>query len=50
MDRRSIVTVKPMLAWYDFWVGLYWDRDQRRLYVFPFPCVGVRIDFGKKKK
>jgi hypothetical protein len=34
----------PMFAWYDLWIGLYIDVGNRRLYVFPVPCFGVRID------
>ncbi len=35
--------VRLIFAWYDFWVGLFWDREKRRLYVFPIPMVGVVI-------
>ena len=37
------MTVRPMFAWYDFWVGVFWDRRNRRIYVFPLPMVGVCI-------
>lgn len=35
--------VKPVFAWYDLWVGLFWDRHKRILYVFPLPMFGVKI-------
>ena len=40
------MTVKPMFAWYDFWVGAFYDKPRRRLYIFPIPCFGLRIEFG----
>jgi len=39
--------VTPLFAWYDFWVGVFWDRQKRRLYVLPIPCVGLVFDFGR---
>ena len=35
-------------AWYDFWVGLYWNGSKRRLYVLPIPCLGFYVDFPPK--
>ena len=40
------MSVRPMFAWYDLWIGAFWDGNKRRLYIFPLPCIGVRIDFG----
>ncbi len=37
--------VEPLFAWYDFWVGLFWDRKNRWLYVLPLPCLGFVIKF-----
>ena len=42
------IKVKPMFAWYDFWIGLFWDSNNRRLYFFPIPMFGFKIDFLKK--
>ena len=34
---------KLMFAWYDFWVGLFWDKKKKVLYIFPLPTLGVKI-------
>lgn len=38
-------TVRPIFRWYDLWVGLYWNREARRLYVLPLPMCGVVVQF-----
>lgn len=43
------MTIRPVLAWYDMWVGLYWDRRERRLYVLPIPCVGFVIQLKRRR-
>jgi hypothetical protein len=40
------MNIRPIAAWYDFWVGLFWDAKKRRLYFFPVPCIGLVFDFG----
>jgi hypothetical protein len=45
IQRVPAMTVKPLFAWYDFWVGVFWDRESRKLYVLPLPCIGVVIQF-----
>lgn len=39
--------VSLVLAWYDLWVGVYWDRKARALYVLPIPMLGIVIRFGR---
>ena len=36
-----------IFAWYDLWVGIFFDRTKRRLYVLPVPCCGIVLDFAK---
>lgn len=38
--------IKPLFAWYDLWIGAFWDRKNRKLYLLPLPCIGVVVDFG----
>lgn len=39
-----------LFAWYDIWVGVFWDVAKRRLYVFPLPMVGVVVQFPRQTK
>ena len=40
--------IRPIFAWYDFWVGFYLDRKGRKLYLLPIPMFGLVIEFEKK--
>lgn len=40
------MTVKPVVAFYDFWIGFYWDPAERRLFILPLPMFGICIQFG----
>lgn len=42
--------IKPIFAWYDFWIGFFWDSEKRRLYFFPIPCIGFVIGEWKEAK
>lgn len=38
--------VRLFFAWWDLWVGAYWDRRARTLYLSPLPMIGIVLDFG----
>ena len=39
--------VEFVCAWYDLWIGAYWDSSKRKLYILPVPCLGVALCFGR---
>lgn len=39
-----------VFAWYILWVGAYWDRQRRWLYISPIPCFGIVLKFPRKEK
>lgn len=34
-----------MFAWYDLWIGVFVQREKRRVYIFPLPMLGVVISW-----
>lgn len=48
-ERNKRMKIQPIFAWYDLWIGLYWDRTKRRLYILPLPCIGLYVQFKEDK-
>lgn len=39
-----------VVAWYDCWLGTYWDRDQGRLFVLFVPMLGLCVSLPSRSK
>ncbi len=39
--------IRPVFAWYDLWLGVYWDRKLRCLYAM-IPMFGICVEFGRR--
>ena len=35
-------------VWYDMWIGAYWARKERALYVCLVPMIVLRIEMGPR--
>jgi len=44
------MSIDFVLAWYDLWIGVFWDRREKSLYILPLPCIGLKITFARREK
>ena len=42
--------VRIFIAWYDMWIGAFYDRKQKTLYVCILPCVVIKISPREETK
>lgn len=40
--------IKVIFAWYDLWIGFFFDMKKVKIYVFPIPMVGLEISLLPK--
>jgi len=41
------LVMESFFRWYDLWIGAYYDRKAKRLYVCPIPMVGFWIELRR---
>ncbi len=39
-----------IFRWFDFWIGLFWDRKKQILYLFYLPMCGIEFQFRARKE
>jgi len=44
------VIVYPTIKWFDFWVGVYYDKKKNIVYIFPVPTLGVVRNIVRRVK
>lgn len=50
MKHIGHIEISLIFAWYDFWVGIYYNKRNRCIYIFPLPMCGIRIRLPAKRK
>jgi hypothetical protein len=43
-DGTVAMSISVFFAWYDFWIGLFYDQKKRTLYVCLLPMVVIKIE------
>ena len=46
-EEDAELKIRLFFAWFDLWIGAYWDRKKKILYVCPVPTVVLSFDFGR---
>ncbi len=39
------MNISFLFAWYDIWIGAFWDRNVQWLYILPVPMCGIILKF-----
>jgi hypothetical protein len=39
-----MIRFKVAFAWYDLWIGAFWDRRAHILYICPLPCILLKFE------
>lgn len=38
-----MVKIEFIFKWYDFWVGIFYDKKKNWIYILPLPMIGIII-------
>ncbi len=41
-----MIKVRLFFAWFDIWVGAYWRKENKTLYICPLPMCVIAITRG----
>lgn len=41
--------LKLLFAWYDIWIGFFYDKNKNWLYILPIPMFGLIIKLPQKR-
>lgn len=44
------MTITPIFAWYDLWIGVFVDRTKNKVYIFLIPCFGFVVDRNRRRR
>lgn len=50
MSTDLYIEFALQFLWYDIWIGAYWDRDNKKLYVCPLPMVVFSFKFWTQER
>ena len=42
--------IQFIFAWFDFWIGIFYDQKKHWIYLFLIPMCGIIIKLKKKSK
>ena len=45
---KKVLRVEISFKWFDFWIGLYFDKRSHSLYICLLPMLPIRIWFGEE--
>jgi len=52
LEHKQLKTIKvtTFFRWYNFWIGLYINKEKNALYFCPLPMIGLKIDIKTKEE